>query len=810
MAFVENQGQFDPAACFMARRGGMSIRVETAALALRLEVRSHDASSVGRSQWITGTTAITNEDPSWRGIAVRLAFENALPTAVVTGRNPLPGDFNYFIGRDPARWRTRVPGYGAVAYEGLQRGVDVVLREQNGELEYDLILAPHADLERFVVRCDGIDGLDIADDGSLVMATALGPIVQKVPTSWDEGEDGERSLVACNYRLVDESRYGFEVLNRDSARRLVIDPGLSWSTFLGGSGGDHPTHASVASNGEIIIAGGTTSADYPVTAGAYDVIQGGSPVHTDIFVTRLTANGAALAFSTFIGGSDFDGVGGVDFAENGLVTLVGATGSTDYPTTPGAYQPTFAGQNSDAFVAQLSAAGDALLFATYLGGFNAGTASELAYDVVVRGDGSIIVSGGTCAPDFPITADAADPAFMPLCDGYISVLDPSAVGAAQLAYSSFFYGGVLTFLSIEAGGTVLGVGSTDNPSFPTTAGAFDTEYNSIAGADAIVCRLSPDLKAILAATFLDFGVDDVVFGPGGSTTLFGDVASWLVTAGAWDTTVNGGLDAAVGRIDSSLSDWEWCTLLGGSGQDSGNGVAVDPSGAVIVTGQTSSSDFPVTAGAHDTTFNGGLADAFVSYIAADGSQLLYSTFVGNSGIGSIFGYAAVATDVAEAIVVGGGANATFPVTPGAFDTTYNDGLFPSDGFVLKLSLSGPWESVGEGIAGTSGVPKLFGEGTLCADETVTLTLIRGKPNGSATLVIGFGLLQIPFKGGTLVPSPDILMAGLPLDPNGKMVLSAPWSTGVPTGFTVSFQVWIPDAVAVQGLAASNGLSGTAP
>jgi len=466
----------------------------------------------------------------------------------------------------------------------------------------------------------------------------------------------------------------------------------------------------------------------------------------------------------------------------------------------------------DALVAQLSATGDALLYATYLGGNNPSTSTEIATDVAVRPDGTIVVSGSTCAPDFPVTPDAMDPSFTPLCDGFLSVLDPAAVGSAQLVYSSFLLGGGFLFIHLEDDGSLLGVGHSADPTFPTTPGAFDSDFaGAIAGIEGIAARMAPDLKSYLAATYIDLSVLDVAFAPPGSITIGANIlGASLLTPGAYDTTSNGGIDVAVGRLSATLSEWEWGTFIGGSTGESANGIAVDPSGAVIITGGTASSNYPVTPGAHDTVYSGGLGDAFVSYLSTDGSQLLYSTFLGESASSSIRGQAAAALDIAEAIVVGDGAKSAFPVTPGAFDTTYNGGGLGGDGFVVKLPLTLAWDTVGAGIAGTLGVPKLQGQGLLCAGQTATLTLTRGKPNGTATLVIGLGLLLAPFKGGTLIPTPDILIPGLPISGSGVMVLSAPWPAGIPAGFTFHFQAWIADAVAVQGFAATNGLSATTP
>jgi len=127
-----------------------------------------------------------------------------------------------------------------------------------------------------------------------------------------------------------------------------------------------------------------------------------------------------------------------------------------------------------------------------------------------------------------------------------------------------------------------------------------------------------------------------------------------------------------------------------------------------------------------------------------------------------------------------------------------------------LALSGTWSSLGSGIAGTLGVPALAGTGSLVADEPVTLSLTAARPGALAVLVVGLTALNAPFKGGVLVPHPDLLLAGLPVDAAGTLALSGAWNPDVAGGASVFFQAWIPDPLAVKGLASSNGLKATTP
>ncbi|MGH7151984.1 MAG: hypothetical protein ACREIU_14865, partial [Planctomycetota bacterium] len=164
-------------------------------------------------------------DDRVEGLVVRLLFEEALETVALEGEGRQPGIYNFFLGNDPAKWRTEVPGYTSVLYRGLQEGVDLRVREGEGRLEYDLILAPGAELGRVVVRCEGTEGIEVEPDGSLAMKTALGPIRQGPPVTWQELAGGERMPIQGWFRTLGSDRFGFEVPARDPSLALVIDPG---------------------------------------------------------------------------------------------------------------------------------------------------------------------------------------------------------------------------------------------------------------------------------------------------------------------------------------------------------------------------------------------------------------------------------------------------------------------------------------------------------------------------------------------------------------------------------------------------------
>jgi hypothetical protein len=293
MAFVANVGQFDCPASFVARRGGMTARIEPGAILLQLEERRGTAAAAAATcphrrgdedeLLPLGRTPTPDASRPSHGVLVSMVFEGALSTVRLDGEDPLPGRHHYLLTNDRSRWRTDVPGYASVIYRGLYDGIDVRVREGSG-LEYDLLLAPGADVEQVVVRCEGIDGLEIDEDGALVMQTALGTIRQALPTTWDLMPDGDRRPLACRYVQLDERRFAFEVPDRSPALAMVIDPGLTWSTFLGGSANDGFGSVAIGADESITVVGSSFSANHPITPGAF---QTDYPGGDDLLVTRL-------------------------------------------------------------------------------------------------------------------------------------------------------------------------------------------------------------------------------------------------------------------------------------------------------------------------------------------------------------------------------------------------------------------------------------------------------------------------------------------------------------------------------------------
>lgn len=634
------------------------------------------------------------------------------------------------------------------------------------------------------------------------MQTPLGALVQSAPKAWQVLSTGEQIPAACAFRILDSTHFGFSVADRVPGCSLVVDPGLSWATFLGGTIGDFAAGVQVSGNGNIVVLGRTRSPDFPTTAGVFDTTID----DYDLTLTCFEPSGSSLVFSTVVGGTTWEYPQALALSDDGRIAIGGWSNSTDYPALPSSYDPTSNG-NADVCISLLAPDGSDLLFSTYLGG----SGQDMVAGSSFMSNGSLVVAGRTSSGDFPTTPSAFDTSWGGQDDGFVACFDPEATGPEQLVWSSFL-GSTDTdwilglALGSDDGPTV--VGQTQSSDFPTTPGAYDDTPSSFMG---FMSRLSADGSTLLASSHFQNGVPYRVVSEGATTLVAGyhGPFGFPASVNAFDSSWNGSHDCFVARFDDALSQIFEATLVGGNNDDDVLGLTVDAAGRIIIVGATQSTSYPTTPGAFDTMFGGTApqSTSIVSYLSSDLSQLLYSSYLGPPGMAASFANGVAAIGVGDVVIVGQGATAGFPVTAGAFDETYNGG---GDGYVARMLMTGPWGYFGGAIIGSNGTPTLVGAGELVGGTPLTLTLTRAKPQALATLVLGLSVLNVPFKGGNLVPSPYLLVFGLPVGSDGKLVLSSVWPSGLPSGFSFYTQYWVPDPAGPAGLAASNGLSGTTP
>jgi hypothetical protein len=676
--FVENRGQWPDEVLYMAQLPGQTVWVTREALVYDFYEAQGRERTADPDDPLGRHERNVNAAPRVRGHVVELRFDGGSPGVARAGR-ALTTRLNYFLGNDPTRHATHVAVVDEVTLDGLYDGVALRLRPVADVLALTFEADDPARLARVQLSTTRGETLVESDEAvtvttslgnrriglvrttsawrtessapsrsteaGLVYSTFLGATDYDYANALAVGADGSATVVGYTGSPDFPTTSGAydDTFNGDAddadafvARLSADGSSLLYATFLGGTGHESSFAAAVGADGSTTISGNTVSADFPTTSGAYDETFNGTN-DADTFVARLSADGASLLYSTFLGGTAQEVAFAVGVGGDGAATVAGYTTSADFPTTPGAFDESFNGGLHDAFVARLSADGTSLLWSTYLGG----TSVDPVYAVAVGTDGAATVAGYTASPDFPITPGAYDETFKGGDrDAFVARLSPDG---ASLLYSTYLGGtdvDIAFAVGVGADGsaTVAGYGS---PDFPTTSGAYDETFNG--DYDAFVTRLSADGTSLLYSTFLGGADDDfakgVAVGADGSATVAGYTwsADFPTTPGAYDETHDVNTDAFVARLSADGSSLLYSTLLGGLHLDEATAVGLGADGSATVTGVTRSSTFPTTAGAFDETHNVG-DDVFVTMLQLPGPTPI-ATLPTGPGVSALHGAA---------------------------------------------------------------------------------------------------------------------------------------------------------------------------
>jgi hypothetical protein len=696
LSFEANQGQTDARVNFLSRGPGYTLFLtsdETVLVLRKPSAVSNQLSVSGNSEleprnWKSETRYVSS--------VLRLKLIGTNPAAHASGLDELPGKSNYFLGNDPKKWRTNVPNYAKVKYENVYPGIDLVYygkesggrnqesevrsqesvgsstrRESGSQLEYDFVVSPGADPRAIRLAIDGAQKMEIDASGDLVLRSEAGPVrlhkpqVYQPTNSRDTGPNSQftihnSELLDGRYILLADNRIGFEVPNYDKSRPLIIDPVLSYSTYLGGSDSDHGFGIAVDVASNAYIVGITSSSDFP-TKNAYQGYLRGAP---DVFVAKIDpsqSGSASLIYSTYLGGGGGDWGTSIAVDPVGNAYITGRTNSGDFPTTLGTFQGSPHGYWQNAFVTKLGTSGSNLVYSTYLGGGSSQEGRGIAVDTF----GNAYVTGATDSGDFPTTAGAYQSTQAGAAEAFLTKFNSTGTG---LLYSTFLGGtGSENYdywtwyepsaaLAVDSAGMAYVTGFTSSADFPTTAGVFQPSLGG--GFDIFVAKLNPaasGASSLVYSTYLG-GMDNeygwgIAVDAAGSAWVAGNAgatgfvakldpnASTITcsaspapggaiyavaldsggNAYAAGTVIPGGApapDAFVAKLNSSCEKI-YTKTFGGSSEDKALGVAADAAGNVYVAGWTVSSDFPTTAGAYDTSCgtdgqcNGGYWDAFV-------------------------------------------------------------------------------------------------------------------------------------------------------------------------------------------------------
>ena len=728
LAFEANQGQADSAVRFLSRGEGYELFLteQEAVFTLRQAKRANTSSLSPAA----GLKARRGRPQAEKVSVLRMGLAGANPAPAIDGVDRMPGNVNYLIGNDPHKWHTDVPTYAQVKYQGLYPGVDLVFYGNQRHLEYDFVVAPGANPKSIALNIEGAQKLGINSRGDLLMSVRGGRVVLQKPLMYQE-VNGTRREVAGSYAIASDHRIGFAVSGYDRTQPLTIDPVLTYSTYLGGSGtfGDFASGIALDAAGDAYVAGTTYSDDFPQQSGL-----GITP--TDIaalgtaFVSELNPTGTALIYSTFLGGSGNGALGdsataiAVDTSSPPNIYVTGFTGSPDFPvsTSPapliGTPGPAGTSTHGSAFVTKLMPgnSGTAQLeYSSYLGG----NTHDAGFGIAVDTNHDAYVVGVTLSTNFPTTPNAISTSLLNSHgSAFLSEISTTAAsGPASLVYSTYFggtngtggtngfFGDAASGVRIDTNSNAYIVGTTTSTNFPAignTISSCTTDANGIAFVTVINTATPAQTystclgggSSVEQGTGIALGPSNIVYVTGQTLSPNFPVTTNPIPPGG---TVTHGV-AFISRISTTGTPAnQYSTFLGGTGGDIGLGIATDSAGNAYVTGGTGSSDFPIVQGALQSMEANPVGVGFISKINYPGGNglgdLAYSSYFGGIGNGSglpDFGDGIAVSTANNAYITGETSSpptgaVPFPVTTGAIQTKLTSAA--SNAFVAELPLT---------------------------------------------------------------------------------------------------------------------------
>ncbi len=559
---------------------------------------------------------------------LKMIFQSPQKTATVESHQKSPQYFNYFTGKNPEKWKTKVPAYNEILYRNIFNGIDFKLTYTQPELEYTYRVNPYADPAQIVVSYAGAGKLFIDRKGNLHITNSIEDFIEEKPYAYQRIND-QKVEVPCAFELLNDSTFSFRLGKYNPAYPLIIDPVLVFCSYSGSTADNFGMTATPGTDGSFYAGGTTFNIGYPTTLGAYDVNFHGTPAYgiTDVVITRYDSAGSSLIYSTYLGGTQAETVHSMIVNDSNELYIYGATGSADFPVTANAFDTVFNGgpylffvyngtkfnNGTDMYVAHFSADGSQLFDCTYLGGSD--------NDGVNHTFDSVLVSGNT----------------------YMHPYD-----TLQHNYGDQYRGEIF----LDKSGNVYVASSTRSADFPIING-FD---NTLSGnQDGIIVKLDSSLSSVLFSSYIGGSLEDAgysvkvdsaynVYVCGGTVS-----PDFPATSGVLSSTFNGGkADGYIIKIDSSGNNILAATYIGTTAYDQCYFIDLDYFGNVYTVGQTKGA-MPITAG----VYNNPGSSIFIQKLQNDFSALYFSTVVGNGSTVADFSPTAFLVDRCENIYLSG-------------------------------------------------------------------------------------------------------------------------------------------------------------
>lgn len=745
LIFEPNQGQTDPAVLFKSRNRGFTLFLTSSEAVFVFKGSSQKIKPLSKSSKAlsrrhlpqSGTSTIEAEK------VLRMKWNGAQAGVAGIGLDKLPGHSNYFIGNDSSKWIRDIEQYGKTKLKGIYPGIDLTYYDRGGKLEFDWDVNPGAQPEQIQLELEGMQSLNVEANGDIKVEIEQGKnLILKAPEAYQENL-GHKEIIGTSYKLLGQNLISLQLAPYDKGKKLVIDPVLMYSTYLGYAGtNDGGSSIAVDSSGNAYITGSAADSTFP-TFNAFQPVGGGQ---ADAIIVKIDSSGA-LVYSTLLGGgasgpyNGADGGSGIAVDSSGNAYVVGTTQSPNFPLV-NPLQAAYGGGTDNAFVSKLNASGNALIYSTYLGGSTSDGGSGIAVD----SSGNAYIVGTTYSADFPLASP-----FQASCGGcptksHVFVSKLNASGSA-LVYSTYLGGSFYdngSAIAVDSSGNAYITGETESTDFPL---AIPLQASLSFGPDAFVTKLNSSGSALVYSTFLGGGDSD-----GGDGIAVDSNGNAYVTGYTWSNnfptfnplqTCNAcpgsGFNAFVSKINATGTAFVYSTYLGGSGPgDEGLGITADINGNAYITGYTTSSDFPVTNSIQPSLT--GFENAFVTKINSNGNAFVYSTYLGGSTVfatpGSADQGSGIAVDSSGNAFITGETNATdFPLVNPI--QAIGGGYF--DVFISEISAFNPTPTY-------TVTPTITNTFTPTLSPTATPTVL-GSPTNTPTVT--------PSATPTKIPTPSL-------------------------------------------------------
>ncbi len=712
-----NAGQWDERIRWRAELNYGELYVENDGLLFNLSDAAHKAHASHEGE---------SGSDSYHGHVIRATFLNSNWQGESETSDSSGFYRNYFIGNDPARWKSELRSVHQVSMKSFYPGIDLVYEGLERGLKYSFILQPGSDPTQIVTSYEGTDGIRVNEKGNLLIPTDFGTIIEEKPVAWNV-INGKKKMVPAEF-VVRDNRISYHFPEGyDSNQQLVIDPVLVFSSFTGSFSDNWGFTAAPDPQTNLVSGGIVFGSSYPTTTGAYDNSFNGGSSHIsiagfDVAISKFNASGTALIYSTFLGGSSNETPNSIVSAENGELFILGVTGSADFPIPTGGFDNTFGGgsayianelyfpQGTDIYIARLNQNGSALLASTYLGGAgNDGTNTECRFnygddyrgEIIVDDAGSVYIASSTNSVNFPVTSGQSAQG------NQDAVICKLPVALNSLTWSSYFGGSgddSGNALELNSTGQLYVAGGTKSTGLFTSGE--DLSYNG-GIMDGYVARFNASTGASMSGTymgmnefdqtyFVQIDLDDNVY-------VFGQTESnWPITPGHYGNPNSGQF---IRKYNGALSSTLWTTMIGaGSGHAEisptaflvsdcydiyfsgwGGLINVQFSDAV----NSSSNGFPLTSDAYQSTTNG--SNFYIAVLDHDAMNLKYATYFG--GLSTSSNHVDGGTSrfdkqgrIYHAVCGAcGGQDHGFTTTPGAFSETNNSTNCNMAVFKFKLN-----------------------------------------------------------------------------------------------------------------------------